>query len=54
MSELTMCNYCSLKSIRRRYKGKKIKLKKEDGGISVYINDKFVAWFMSLSDSCRC
>ena len=62
MSELTPCNYCTLEGIKRRNKGKKVKLrpaKKEDkyflGGYDVYIDgEKSGAWFMEVSDRCVC
>jgi hypothetical protein len=55
MSELTRCNYCTFKAIKKRKKEKdKMKIVSEDGGTSIYINDKFVVWFMSLPDHCCC
>jgi len=49
-----MCNYCTLKSIRRRYKGHKIVLRDEDGGTAIYVDDKFIAWLMEIPDHCDC
>ncbi len=62
MSELTQCNYCSLKSIKRRAKEKnqKVVLKPAKkgkyymGGQDVFVNGEFVAWFMELSNRCCC
>lgn len=65
MSELTRCNYCTLKDIKRKAKkeGKKVIVKRgkhnfEDSfmgpGIDVFIDDKKTAWFMELTNHCVC
>lgn len=70
MSELTQCNYCSLKNIKRHAKreGKVVTLrpaKREKyymGGLDVFVHPKgvvptqkhFKAWFMELGNSCCC
>jgi hypothetical protein len=58
MSELTVCNYCSLKRIREDNKGKKIEVRADKkhslGGYEVTVNGKMVAWFMALTDHCVC
>jgi len=54
MSELTCCNHCSFAHIKRLHKGEKLEQRKEDGGVAIYANDKFIAWFMELPDHCCC
>lgn len=58
MSDLTRCNYCDLLVIKSfaKEENKKVKLKanKEHGGIDVFVDKKFVAWFMELTDHCVC
>jgi len=67
MSELTLCNHCSLQIIKRRAKkeSKEVTIIKniEHGGTDVYVHSKsesidkekdFAAWFMELSSRCCC
>lgn len=70
MSELTLCNYCSLQRIKRdaKKKGKRVIVKiggHDDSlgyGVDVYIIEKGgkpseknkVCWFMTLTDKCAC
>jgi len=62
MSELTQCNYCNLQAIKREAKKNKQKVEvrpaKKDkyylGGVDVFVDDKFTAWFMKLGDKCGC
>uniref|UniRef100_A0A6M3JPA6 Uncharacterized protein n=1 Tax=viral metagenome TaxID=1070528 RepID=A0A6M3JPA6_9ZZZZ len=61
MSELTLCNYCSLQSMKKRAKkeGKKIKLSTTRAGdmagwIKVEEDGKAIAYFMKLSSRCVC
>lgn len=62
MSSLTVCNYCTLRNIKRvaQEKGKQVTV--IGGGRVVYVHDKdkpynendFVAEFMSLTGYCVC
>lgn len=68
MSELTPCNFCNLRSIRRYAlkRGKEVTMlpsTSELGGIDVYVHPPdteintekhFNAWFMALTDYCCC
>ena len=70
MSELTQCNFCTLKDIKRRaeVQHKKVSILGDslNGGKRIYVHPKkvklsqdnkeeyFVAWFMELTDSCAC
>jgi len=61
MSEITRCNYCSLREIKKRakVKGEKVRIKnaKDFGlgkGKDVFVNDKKVAWFAELTNHCVC
>ena len=69
MSELTQCNFCSMKQIRENLKsGEKIFVTAEYGdplkGKSIYIlpvgvealkpKEHFVAWFMEIGKRCEC
>jgi len=67
MSELTSCNYCSLRAIKARAKkeGKKVKVKPAtyegelrkfafQGGVDIFVDGKKVAWFMELPNHCCC
>lgn len=63
MSELTLCNRCTLDAMKRRAKkaGEKVVLRKSVtyGGTNVSIIRKggereFVAWFQALTESCVC
>lgn len=59
MSELTTCNHCTLKEIRRRAKkaGRKVKLgKDEHGWITVTVGDDAepCAYFLELTSECVC
>lgn len=65
MSELTPCNYCTLKHIEQRAKrnGNQVILKNSLDGVNVYVIPKgqelspdteITAWFMELSDHCCC
>lgn len=65
MSELTACNYCNLRWIRKRAKveGKKVILRPSRdgwGGTVVLLKDrktnkeKWICWFMELSNNCCC
>ncbi len=52
-----MCNYCSLKRIKKEAEkeGKKTEVfGSDDGGKDVFVDDKFVYWFMELGDHCVC
>lgn len=62
MSDLTFCNYCNMEAIKARAKkvDRKVEVRpaKEDvcylGGTDVFVDGKFVAWFMTLPDYCCC
>ena len=63
MSELTPCNYCTLKHIRARARedGEKVTLAKpkdkdmdELMEVAVSLDGEEVAWFMKLTDHCVC
>ena len=55
MSDLTTCNWCRLQDNKRRNKGKKVKIKNEDGWFRVYIDGKkYGSLFMSIGDHCEC
>ena len=61
MSELTLCNYCSLTEIRlrNRAKGKTVRIGKSKkevmaGWVAVKVDGEEVAWFMELTDCCVC
>ena len=60
MSELTLCNHCTLADIRRRHAGKKIELRIEtwDGEsiywTTVYVDDERLASFLELTAVCVC
>jgi len=62
MSELTECNYCILRKIKRdaKEKGKKVKIRKGTytdslgPGKDVYVEGEKVAWFWELTDHCVC
>jgi len=58
MSELTSCNYCTFKDMRRRAKEDKKKIttkhNKEHGGIDVFVNGEKRCWFMELTPFCCC
>lgn len=57
MSDLTPCNYCTLKRMQERAKrdGKKLTTKWEDGWIRVYEDGKKTGTsFMALTDRCVC
>jgi len=71
MSELIGCDYCYLKSVRRdKPKGSRVYLRREIGGISVYVVPKgerldktdpgddggkhWITWLMKLTDHCVC
>jgi hypothetical protein len=67
MSELTTCNFCNLKRIRREAKreGKVVRLRKDKtyDGTNVYVLDKgesiihdkhFAAWMMKITEKCCC
>ena len=57
------CNYCTYIDIvsEAQAKGQKAELKVDDSNIlpsktarGVYVDGKFIAWFMELPDSCAC
>jgi hypothetical protein len=67
MSDLTSCNYCTLKRIRKDAKenGKIVVLKASGfmGGIDVFVlkrgekldrKEHFCAWLMEIPDRCVC
>lgn len=56
MSELTRCCCCVYEDIKHRAleEDKDVTLKREDGGIAVYVDGEFSAWFMELTDHCVC
>jgi len=66
MSELTICNYCTLRGIRAEAerRGKVVTLRRGwRGGTDVLVHDKnakpdrerdFQAWLMEVSDRCCC
>ena len=56
MSELTTCNYDSFgsKKLSAEKEGKSIEVKDEDGGKAVYLDGKWVSWYMELTESCCC
>jgi len=67
MSELTLCNYCSLRRIKTqaRKDGKRVKVTAAlyegelrkfvvQGGVDVFVDGKKVAWFMELPNHCCC
>lgn len=61
MSELTKCNYCTLKSIERRTRlsGEKVITRPaKGGGIDVFRvkagREHFAAWLMELTAHCVC
>ena len=66
MSELTSCNYCNLKSIKRMAKKKhqKVEVRPSSydkmekysymGGVDVLVDGEKVAWFMVLPSYCCC
>jgi hypothetical protein len=63
MSELTECNYCTLKRIKRdaKEKGKKVQVKRgvetDDSlgrGKDVYVDGEKTVWFWELTDHCVC
>ena len=64
MSDLTQCNYCSLKQIKRNAKegGKKVEVAPATiefeasvgKGVHVKVDGKIVAWFMELTNHCVC
>ena len=52
MSELTTCNYCSWQMLKKNHPT--AKLVPEHGGVSVYEDTQFLAWFMQLTKGCAC
>ena len=64
MGELTSCNYCTLKRVKRQAKeeGKKVVVKPGDWhkspfgspGKDIFVDDKKVAWFAELTGHCVC
>jgi hypothetical protein len=58
MSEMTPCNFCTLRRIKARNKGKKVELQSalgSLGGYDVYIDgEKSGTWFMAVTDHCVC
>jgi len=55
VSELTKCNYCSFKAMKETYTKSKITTKKnKTGGLDVYKDGEWIAWFMQLTDHCVC
>lgn len=56
MSERTPCNYCNLKRIKEKEKGKKIELKEDKyGWLAVYVDgEKYGIYFQAITDYCVC
>ena len=60
MSELILlrpqCNFCSLKSIKRRYKGKKVTVERDEyGWLAVFVDGEPTgSSYMELTDHCVC
>jgi len=69
MSQLTQCNYCSMKGIRLRSTKKKTEviiqsaINNQLGGFNIYVRKKgerlnhkkhFVCWMMELTEYCVC
>jgi hypothetical protein len=57
VSELTICNYCSLKDMRRRAKeeGKKVVVKPaQQGGFDVFKDGERISWMKEISNKCAC
>lgn len=59
MSELTECNYCVLRGMKRRAAARGVEVvlgTDEHGWVSVRYSDheKPAAWFMALTDRCAC
>lgn len=65
MSELTPCNYCSLKRLKAsaEARGNEVILRLAHGGTNAYLvkkgekvqpGDEPVAWFMELTNHCVC
>lgn len=50
------CNYCVYQRILSdsRKKNQMITVKHENGGVTIYVNNKWTAWFMELPDHCCC
>ncbi|MBU0598719.1 hypothetical protein KKF61_07105 [Patescibacteria group bacterium] len=57
---MSRCNYCTFQSIKNKARKNKQKvivkpdLKYKLGGVNVYVNGKFMAWFMELPEHCCC
>ena len=61
MSELTRCNYCTIKLLKEQYgknliqKGNNFYIPNEKGKDTVNGKKvKFIAWFMEITDHCVC
>ncbi len=67
MSDLTSCNYCTLRRIRAEAKREKKKVKivttkyvgemrefKSQGGVDILVDGERVAWLMELTNHCVC
>jgi len=68
MSEMTQCNYCTLRGIRAGAKiaGEHVYQRPGCGGVQIYVvphgkklitrddSPHWVAWFMELTTSCAC
>lgn len=57
MSDLTPCNWCTLRWMRAEAKrtGARITTAPaKDGGTDVFRNGQWIAWFMELTDRCAC
>lgn len=59
MSELTPCNYCTLKGMKDHYKeeGKEVKVtrsKEMQGWLAAEVDGEEIAWFMELTGHCVC
>lgn len=58
MSELTRCNYCSLRDMHRRAdeRGVKVIVSNDDGWVSARFSDSDEpsAWFLQLTSHCVC
>lgn len=58
MSELTQCNFCSLRSMKQRAKerGVTVIMGKDEGWITARYSDEAEPsrWFLQLTDHCVC
>ena len=62
MSELTLCNFCSLQKLKRRYGEENVRVNRDldkDGWLEVKVRDEqgwhsAGHWFLALTDHCVC